>query len=112
MRRFRNFWMFQRAAWRSLFRRRRVRLIDLPSADESAMVHPSELCKCFADEDTDQIATVANPGHRSDCQWLAAMCIPCGGTGWCEHCGGDGTKPPPGQVPPDIAAVNRAAVGS
>lgn len=84
MRRLRNFAMFQRAAWRALFRRP-GRPVEIPPPDLAVVGHPSQLCRC----------TEGPPGlfddHRPDCQWLAAMCRACGGTGWCERCGGDGT---------------------
>lgn len=86
MRRFRHFFMFQRAAWRALFRIR-VRLLELPMAMDGPP-HPSTHCRCYGGQPAGTFAD-----HLPGCAWLAAMCKPCGGTGWCEHCGGDGTSP-------------------
>lgn len=95
-----QFFMFQRAAFRALFRRRRrVRLVDLPYAAElHGPPHPSTLCRCYDGQPAGALSD-----HQIDCSWLAAMCKPCGGTGWCEHCGGDGTAPesrPSADLPP------------
>lgn len=90
MSRLRNFLMFQRAAWRALFRRR-VRLVELPMAYEGPP-HPSMQCRCY-----DGMPAGAHGDHRPGCPWVTAMCVPCGGTGWCEHCGGDGTAPNQGR---------------
>lgn len=89
MDRFRRFFMFQRSAWRTLFRRR-TKLLWSP-AEISGPAHPSMLCRCFdrpADASHDVLAD-----HDRGCQWAAAMCEACAGTGWCVRCGGGGTRP-------------------
>lgn len=88
MSRLSRFWIYQRAAWRALFRRR-VRTIDLPMAMDGPP-HPSVLCRCNDGAPADALAD-----HMQGCEWLAMMCKSCGGTGWCERCGGDGTAPGP-----------------
>ena len=44
--------------------------------------HPSDLCDC----------AVGYEGHADDCAARPYLCDPCGGTGCCPSCGGDGTN--------------------
>lgn len=91
--------MFQRSAWRALFRRRR-QLVELPAPEPDKITHPAQLCRCFfgpADPSHDVLKD-----HDPGCLWVAAMCEGCAGTGWCVKCGGDGTRPdwePPAAAP-------------
>lgn len=87
--RFRNFMMFQRAAFRALFRRR-TRLLELPYAFE---LPPPVMCRCYEPHVSQNLLWLAHADHEPGCPWAEAMCKVCGGTGWCEHCGGDGTEP-------------------
>ncbi len=81
----RAFAMFQRSAWRALFRRRSP-VVELPAAPEGPS-HPSQLCRCL-----DGRPASIMSDHDGDCPWLAAMCRTCSGTGYCSACGGDGTN--------------------
>ena len=88
MGRFRQFLSFQRASMRALFARRRP-MKDLGVIPVEGC-HPSQLCRCFvgpADASRDVLAD-----HEPGCQWVAAMCDRCAGTGWCIGCGGDGAR--------------------
>ncbi len=69
----------QRAAWAGLFRR------------EPADTEPTTLCRCFSLRPSSDYAP--HVIHRPDCQWLAAACRLCGGTGHCQRCDGDGADP-------------------
>lgn len=81
-----SFVMFQRAAFRALFRPSvERRTIDL--AAESS--HPIYLCRC-----RDGAPDLHGPhgDHRDDCEWLKRRCPFCLGQG---TCGGDGCAPEP-----------------
>lgn len=108
MGRLRQFFMFQRAAARALFSRRK-----LVSAEDvigpSGISHPSQLCRCFvgpADATRDVLSD-----HEPGCLWVAAMCSRCSGTGWCIGCGGDGTAPDwdPEKTPAERPSARRIA---
>lgn len=88
MNRMRHFIMFQRAAWRALFRRR-GEPIQIPAPDPNEVTHPSQLCRCFGRPATMHDALEE---HKPDCPWLAVMCTSCNGIGRCSMCGGDGVE--------------------
>lgn len=92
MSRWSRFAMFQRAAWRQLFRRRsKARLLAESDALANALGHPSSLCKC-GPHGTPHMH-LAHSDHQPGCAWMAAACKTCGGDGCCTGCGGDGVEP-------------------
>lgn len=90
MDRVRKFLMFQRAAFRSLLRRRRT--TDADFVVPAGPPHPAKLCRCFGPDGGDPVHDVL-ADHDRGCPWVAAMCEACAGTGWCVRCGGDGIRP-------------------
>lgn len=86
----RSFFMFQRAAFRALFRRAPKEPLGLLPAGEGEP-HPSKLCRCVGIA-TDA-HTIAHVDHRPDCPWFKVMCRTCQGDGSCPDCGGDGIDP-------------------
>lgn len=54
--------------------------------------HPCLLCRCPGQNPE---RPDPNIDHDPECPWLLAMCLDCGGTGWCSRCGGDGCDPVP-----------------
>ena len=94
MSRLRTFLIYQRLSLRSLFRwhrKGRVSPEELAASDAAEISHPSQLCRCF-DRPANAVHDVL-ADHAPGCQWVAAMCDRCAGTGWCVRCGGEGTAP-------------------
>jgi hypothetical protein len=80
-------WHLSRAA-EVLFSRSRASVAGPSTADWHTPVesdHPSTKCTCGIPPHV-----AAHADHAPSCPWLALMCKPCGGTGWCAVCGGDG----------------------
>lgn len=79
----RYLWM----AVRCLFPYRMRPLVVLPLLPEEGEVsHPSELCRC-----PDDGWGMRRSDHEPGCEWAAAMCRTCDGSGHCPVCFGDGT---------------------
>lgn len=91
--RWRISWIYLRVAGQHLYRgvwalfRKPPDPRPLPEPpNEGEGSHPSQLCRCTCG------STAPPEEHEPGCEWLAAMCRTCSGSGHCPLCLGDGTK--------------------